>query len=132
MKYLPFWVLTAIAGGAEPLTFYVPAFRFRRLKMLADLATNITRQKLNYSICGDEKLGIKDMQGCYYDAEDAFLIAQFIQAGITSKTSEEMKSFNKNNLSPLSATLIWFRFKVNGGKLVDPFTETIIAQGLLL
>jgi hypothetical protein len=75
---------------------------------------------------------MKDMQGCYYDAEDAFLVAQFIQAGITSKTAEEMRSFNKNNLSLQSATLIWFPFKVNGGNLVDPFTGTMIAQGLLL
>ena len=132
LKHLPFWVLTANAGGAEPLAFYVPAFRFRRLKLLADLATNITRKKPDYSICGDDKQGMKDMQGCYYDAEDAFLVAQFIQAGITSKTPEEMRLFNKNSLSLKSATLIWFPFKVIGGNLVDPFTGTMIAQGLLL
>jgi len=33
-RYLPFWVLVAQSGG-EHLTFYIPAFRFRRLKMLA-------------------------------------------------------------------------------------------------
>ena len=71
------------------------------------------------------------MQGCYYDAEDAFLAAQFIQAGITSKTADEMRLFNKNLLSLQSAALIWFPFKVPPGNLVDPFTGTMIPQGLL-
>jgi hypothetical protein len=132
LKHLPFWVLTANTDSAEPFTFYIPAFRFRRLKLLADLATNITRKKPVYSICGDEKQEMKDMQGCYYDAEDAFLVAQFIQAGITSKTPEEMRSFNKNKLSLQSAALIWVPFKINGGNLVDPFSGMSIAQGLLL
>ena len=85
-----------------------------------------------YSICRDEKQEMKDMQGCYYDAEDAFLVAQFVHAGIMLKTPEDIKSFNKNNLLLQSATLTWFPFKVNGGNLVDPFTRAVISQSLLL
>lgn len=131
-KYLPFWVLTANAGGEQQLTFYIPAFRFRRLKMLADLAANITRKKPAYSNCGDEKQEMKEMQGCFYDAEDAFLMAQFIQAGIRSQNADEMRAFNKDELTLKGATLTWFPFKVNGCNLVDPFTGTTIPQGLLL
>ena len=130
-KYLPFWVLAATTGG-ELLTFYIPAFRFRRLKMLADLAANMTRKKPAYSICDDEKQGIKEMQGCFYDAEDAFLFSQFVHAGITSQTAEKMKLFNKDELTLQGATLTWFPFKVNGCNLVDPFTGTTIPQGLIL
>ena len=130
-KLLPFWVLTAKAGG-EQKTFYIPAFRFRRLKMLADLAANLTRKNPVYSICGDEKQEMKDMQGCFYDAEDAFLLAQFVHAGITSQTAEEMKTFNKDEVTLQGATLTWFPFKMNGCNLVDPFTGTMIPQGLLL
>ena len=82
-KNLPFWVIMATAGG-EPTTFYIPAFPFRRLKMLADLAANMTRKKPGYSACDDEKQEVENMHGCFYDAEDAFLLAQFVHAGITS------------------------------------------------
>ncbi len=131
LRYLPFWVLVAQSGG-EHLTFYIPAFRFRRLKMLADLAINMTRSNPVYSICGDQKQEVKEMQGCFYDAEDAFLLAQFVQAGITSQTATDMKTFNKDDLTLQGATLIGFPFKVNGFNLVDPFTGTTIPQSLVL
>jgi hypothetical protein len=60
------------------------------------------------------------------------LLAQFIQAGITSQTAIDMKTFNKNDLTLQGATLIGFPFKVNGFNLVDPFTGTTIPQSLLL
>jgi DNA-directed RNA polymerase subunit RPC12/RpoP len=131
LKYLPFWVLIAKAG-AEASTFYIPAFRFRRLKMLADLAANITRKKPDYAVCSDEKQEPKEMQGCFYDTEDAFLLAQFVQAGIKSQNADEMKKFNKDDLILQGATLTWIPFKVNGCSLVDPFTGTSIPQGLLI
>jgi len=130
-KYLPFWVIGAISG-AEKLTFYVPAFRFRRLKMLADLSANITRKKPQYSIREDERQDLKEMQGCYYDSEDALLLAQFVHAGTKSQIADDMRAFDRNNLEVQSSTLTWFPFEVNGCNLVDPFSGTSIPQSLLI
>jgi len=130
-KYLPFWVIDAVSGGQKE-TFYVPAFRFRRLKMLVDLSQNITKKKPQYIIRSDEKQALKEMQGCYYDSEDAFLLAQFVQVGIFSHNADDIKAFDRRSIELQGSTLTWFPFKVNGCNLIDPFTATEISQSLLI
>jgi DNA-directed RNA polymerase subunit RPC12/RpoP len=130
VEYLPFWILKIQSGEAETLTHYIPAFRIRRLKCLADLAAAITRKQPLYDICEKDDMTTKKIHGCCYDAEDAFLLAQFVRAGIAAKTVEEMKAFQKDQMVLHSATLIWFPFSINGLNLVDPFDQMTIPGNL--
>ncbi len=129
VKYLPFWVLQAQTDKDAPCRFFVPAFRYRRLKVLSDLARMISRKQPSYSLLDGER---PEVHGCYYDQEDAAALAQFIHMNMVSKGSGDIKVFQDGKFSVSSATLTWFPFKVQGQSLTDPFTSQSLFQNLLL
>ncbi|MFQ5896894.1 MAG: hypothetical protein ACE5JN_01420 [Candidatus Methylomirabilia bacterium] len=128
-KYLPFWVLQAEMGEDLPVRFFLPAFRYRRLKFLSNLARNISKRQPSYVVLAGER---PDLHGCYYDLEDAILLAQFTYAGLTSRKLGGMRSSPNSKLPMTGGTLTWFPFKLEGNALRDPFTGTALPQNLLL
>jgi LSD1 subclass zinc finger protein len=112
--YLPFWQLE---GGARSCC--VPAFRYRRLKALADLAARLAATPLRF----DRWTGPRPrLRGCFYDFDDACLLAQFVAVGAGSPTVER----------PGGGKLVWLPFKREGRSLIDPFTGMGLQEGLLV
>ncbi|MFQ5961868.1 MAG: hypothetical protein ACE5MG_10775, partial [Candidatus Methylomirabilales bacterium] len=128
-KYLPFWVLETEIGENLPFRFFLPAFRYRRLRLLSNLARNLSRQQPTYAVQAGER---PDLHGCYYDLEDAALLAQFTYAGLTSRRPEDLRTAPVTKLRLTGRTLTWFPFKLEGNALRDPFTGTPLPQNLLL
>jgi LSD1 subclass zinc finger protein len=129
MKYLPLWVLQAKIDKNSPIRFFVPAFRYRRLKFLSDLATHLSRQQPSYSVLYEKR---PEVHGCYYDHEDAAMLAQFIHVGLAPKRLEVINLLQEERFSVTDSTLTWFPFKIQGNSLLDPFTGLSLPQHLLL
>jgi len=127
-RYLPFWVLEAHGADDLPARYFLPAFRYRHLKSLSDLAIRISRQQPSYGLATEKA---SHLQGCYYDREDAAMFAQLTQVGLASKPLERIKALKDKELSVSGATLTWFPFEVQGAYLLDPFTGYSLFQGLL-
>lgn len=132
VPYLPFWVLRTERDGG-PRRFFVPAFRYRRLKTLSDIATALTRTQPDYSVSENTDPEIRSgiSYGCYYDQEDAALMALFVREGMRAKqragTAEE-----KEEISFSAAELVCFPFLIKGPDLVDPFTGRALPKNALL
>ena len=107
--YLPFWRLSDQC---------VPAFRYRRLKALAMLTTRLSGKPLRYERFTGARPAAR---GCFYDVDDAMLLARFVAAGGTRAADIS---------GP--ATLVWLPFKRESGSLVDPFTGMGLQETLLL
>ena len=128
LQYLPLWVLQTGSGpGAR--RFFAPAFRYRRLQLLSDLAMNMARQQPIYSVTNGV---IPGLRGCYYDREDAVKLAQFAAAGLHAKDPEKLSAMQADRLTVSGTTLTWFPFLDRGYSLVEPSTKTSLARQLLL
>ncbi len=124
LKYLPFWILTK-SGGTAPFKFFIPAFRDRRPGALLDIALRLSRLQPAYSV-----IDIKpDLSGCYYDSEDAFLMAQFTQSLLASESIEQFKT--GDDLSITESVLAWLPFELQGNFLTSPVGGLNIPKGLL-
>ncbi|GEM_PF-682518 len=129
VKYLPFWVLQAQTNQDVPGRFFVPAFRYRRLKALSDLSRNLSKKQPSYPVLEGER---PQAHGCYYDQEDAAMLAQFIHVELIARCSGNIKVFQEEKFSVTHTNLAWFPFKVQGQSLMDPFTNQSLSQNLLL
>jgi hypothetical protein len=129
MTYLPFWVLQpkAISGSSKP--YFLPAFRYRRLKVLAELACGWTRKQPHYEVLTEAK---PPLQGGFYDQEDAVKLAHFVHAGLRSERHRHGSPATRPQLSFTRATLTWFPFLVHGRYLIDPLTKLDLQHSALL
>ena len=110
--YLPFWRFEA---GA-----WVPAFRYRRLKALADLTTRLSAKPPTYERWTGEPPHVR---GCFYDAEDADLLARLVAAGQQRPTAA---------IAGGRAALVWLPFKRAAHELIDPSTGMALQESLLM
>jgi LSD1 subclass zinc finger protein len=115
--YLPFWQLEA-----SPRRYCVPAFRYRRLKALADLTTRLSAKPLRYERWTGPR---PRARGCFYDADDAALLAGFVAAGQPRPAAPPAEGARR-------ASLVWLPFKRERRALLDPFTGMGLQEGLLL
>jgi LSD1 subclass zinc finger protein len=115
--YLPFWQL-----DASSRRYCVPAFRYRRLKALADLATRLSAKPLRYERWTGPR---PQVRGCFYDADDAALLAGFVAAGQERPVTPPAVGTGR-------ATLLWLPFKRESRALLDPFTGMALQESLLL
>ena len=129
LKYLPFWVLETKTDENGPAKLFLPAFRYRQLKFLSDLAIRISRQQPSYTVLTEK---LPEVEGCYYDQEDAVMLAQFSQVGMAPRPLEKIKALQEDNFSMTDATLTWFPYEINGIYLIDPFTGHRLMRNLLL
>lgn len=123
--YLPFWRLQPVAGPAEGS--WVPAFRYRRLKTLQDLAARLTAKPPAYRPWMGERPAA---HGCFYDVEDAVLLARFTAAG-RRRTPDAVKAAAAAEPIFQGARLTWIPFKREGQALLDPSTGLALQEALL-
>ncbi|MDA8155050.1 MAG: hypothetical protein M0Z52_01140 [Actinomycetota bacterium] len=134
VKYLPFWVFQKPVEGTNPFRFFIPVFRYRRLKVLLDLAMRVSRVQPSYNY--NDEGGKKDLSGCYYDEDEAALLAGFAQAALQSLKNpaiNKQMGLNENGpAAPLAnAVLTWFPFQEQGEYLLPPFGGPGILKNLL-
>lgn len=126
-RYLPFWVLQAEMDQNPSFRFFLPAFRYRRLKLLGDLAKQLSKMQPTYTISAESFI---PSQGGCYDQEDAALPARFTWAGLQGK--QGMKEREEKPFLIRGATLTWFPFQSEGNELRDPFTGMNLPQNLFV
>ena len=126
LVHLPFWQLDPASGGPEGRAC-VPAFRCRRLKILNDLASRFTAKPPVYQPATGERPAV---HGCFYDAEDAVLLARFAAAG-RRRTPDAVKAAAVDEPIFAGARLTWIPFKREGQSLLDPFSGLALQEALL-
>ena len=115
-------------GNAPPTRYYLPAFRFGRLKSLNDLASILTRKKPKLvSFEGKEP----KLCGCFYDQEDAVKLAQMTFVASAQKSKEAIEAMNQNKIELLGIALNWIPFNSRGPSLIEPTTDYAIQRNLL-
>jgi hypothetical protein len=128
IRYLPFWIIDVDPCQSAVQRYFLPGFRYRRLKVLTDLAIALTKMDPSYTI--SEQQGI-EAYGCYYDQEDGINLAKVVQAGMTLKTAKEILSSQASPILPKKIVLSWIPFQSKGDSLIEPFTSLSISQSLL-
>jgi DNA-directed RNA polymerase subunit RPC12/RpoP len=128
VKYLPLWIFSS--GEDTSRRFFVPAFRYRRLKFLLDLALRLSRTQPGFGFLDPSKEA--ELFGCYYDSEDAALLARFTNLILSSEKVDEFRNNHGDDLSLPDATLVWFPFRMRGEYLLSPFDSVNIPANLLV
>lgn len=123
-RYLPFWSLTIPDRRSAP--FLLPAFRCRRLKLLADLASRLAAFPPSDRPVTAERPAL---QGCYYDAEDAARLARFVMAW--EDKTEETAEGKALSPPPSGSILTWIPFSIEGNLLRDPITGFTLPSSFL-
>ncbi|HEY2932311.1 MAG TPA: hypothetical protein VGK99_11250 [Acidobacteriota bacterium] len=126
--HLPFWDFQADNGNRRR-RFFIPAFHYRRLKLLIDLATAMSRKHPDYNRSAPDG---QNLQGGYYDRADGERLARFVAAGLQLRNIEGYNNLNSSALEFPSATLTWFPFREQAGTLINPLTSTGIPAALLI
>jgi DNA-directed RNA polymerase subunit RPC12/RpoP len=127
-QYLPFWIFRAGDREGRPFYIFAPAFRYRRLKILMDLALTLTRLQPTYDASGQKN---NELTGCYYDSEDGLLLAGLARSVLTAKDINGFREACSKELSPSEASLTWFPFRIEGNYLAAPFCIMSIPKNLL-
>jgi LSD1 subclass zinc finger protein len=127
-KYLPFWIFHS--GGKQSNGFFVPSFRYRRLKLLMDLALRLSRVQPDFAFLDRAK--DVELFGCYYDKEDAGLLARFASLMLSSEKVDEFTGTREEQPSLQDAALIWLPFRTQGEYLFSPFGNINIPRNLLV
>jgi hypothetical protein len=120
---LPFWRIDAEAGD-RTARFHAPAFRCRRLKILADLTERLSRVGVEAE--AEPSAADGELRGCYYDADDGAAMARLVCA-----TPESTPLLPVDGFRATGATLRWLPFVETAGVLRDPFTVTAVPRHLL-
>lgn len=123
IKHLPFWAFRGEDREAGA-SIYIPAFRYRRLKSLHDTARQMFRRQPEFQFAEPFR---GDLEGCFYDCEDARLLAAFMLAGIPEALLSNHPAVGTDS-TPL---LIWFPFRAQGANWINPFTGTALQSALL-
>ena len=124
--YLPFWRLEPAARPSDGPA-WVPAFRYRRLKALQDLTARFSAKPPAYEAwIGERPAG----HGCFYDVEDAVLLARFTAAG-RRRAPAAVKAAAKDEPGFQGARLVWIPFRREGGSLLDPVAGLALQGGML-
>jgi LSD1 subclass zinc finger protein len=129
VRYLPLWVLRHGADARPPGRFLVPAFRFRRLKILVDLTRDLSRREWSYDATD---AGECELHGCYYDQDDAARLAEIAYPGLALDVDRAIEELAASPLAFAEHSLTWFPFRREAGALRDPFTGRAVDERLLL
>ena len=129
VTHLPFWVLSQPPSAPDARRYFMPAFRYRRLKLLADVAQRLTDKQPSYGVRQGEK---PEAYGCFYDQHDALKFAAFTHVGMRARRSRRVEITPGEKLPLRNVTLTWIPFREQGGYLVDPFTDYHLPRAGLL
>jgi LSD1 subclass zinc finger protein len=128
VRFLPFWLLKDGKSESQPAQFHVPAFRYRRLRVLVDLARDISARERGYALHQGK---LPSLHGCYYDQEDAVHLAEITYPGLAPFAEEMVAQLSEDPLSLSGASLVWFPFRSQAQSLREPFTGRAISEQLL-
>jgi DNA-directed RNA polymerase subunit RPC12/RpoP len=127
VRHLPFWVLDAeLPSGSR--RFFLPGFRFRRLKILSDLAGHLARKQPVYTLSSEK---IPELYGGYFDPDDASALARFIAAGLDAPDVRALEAFRPESVRAGEPTLTWIPFRVMPHSLIEPATGMALPANLL-
>jgi hypothetical protein len=129
VTYLPFWALQPDTPAQAPGNDLIPAFRYRRLKILVDLARRLSTCPLHYGISSEPP---PDLHGCFYDHDDAVRLARFIYKEFTASTNRHHGQPLPDQLDFARATLTWVPFTQTRRELADPWTAYHLPRHLLV
>ena len=122
-------MLNTPADDGLPSRYFLPAFRYRRLKSLSDLAVKMSQKQPSYVEASGKKPAL---HGCFYDEEDAVMFTQLTQVALARKPLERIQSLKDHELPVNGSMLTWFPFDIQGAYLVDPMTGFSLSRSLLL
>jgi hypothetical protein len=121
--------MTAAAGDDEPRPLTVPAFRYRRLKVLKDLAAALS--KMAPAVAAHTG-AVPPLHGCYYDQDDAIQLAQVAYVGLSKNPDAAAAALRAQRFRVQDIVLTWLPFRRDGAGLTAPFTGQHLSPGLLL
>jgi hypothetical protein len=128
--YLPFWILDidSPADRTLPDRLFVPAFRFRRLKTLVDLARDMSLHGKPF----ETHIGPRPpLHGCFYGRDDAESLAAITYPALCSRPVSEDDDPAKQPFRARHTRLTWLPFRREGSALRDPFTGRALNTDLL-
>lgn len=124
LPHLPFWVLDASLADKRS-RIHVPAFRYRRLKFLVDLARVLATKTPAYADAAPHRF---TGRGAVYDRDDAAALAAFVLSASDPTSDRIARQLARTPLEVHSAQLRWIPYRQQRDTLVDPFT----GRGFLL
>jgi DNA-directed RNA polymerase subunit RPC12/RpoP len=132
LRYLPFWVADIRMEKNDASRYYIPAFRYSRLKVLKDLAESFTERKPTFGSSGESTGEASlDLRGCFYDQEDAVKFAQILYIGTDSDPAERIRILDRKPPDVSGLTLAWFPFEEKGTALIDTGSGFTLSKRLL-
>jgi DNA-directed RNA polymerase subunit RPC12/RpoP len=118
-KHLPFWELHGRIGDEQTRRYLVPGFRLRRLKILADFATRLARERAPRD---EAPVPPSEAHGAFFDERDAAALASFALAAEAGERFDEVDA--PPALVVEAARLVWFPFRS------EPYSYRETASGL--
>lgn len=116
IRHLPFWEVVIASQGGPAGRFLVPAFRYPRLKVLADLARGVTEHPPEYVPHeGDPPR----LDGCFYDQGDAVKLAQMTNVLLTNDYRGAIAGMENPDARRVRTSLNWLPFRSRGSSLIE-------------
>lgn len=128
-RYLPLWEVSGSIGDEAPRRFLAPAFRYRRLKALAELAAKLSRRPPELA---EAALAAHEVHGAYFDESDAAALISFAEMGNESERFDDIAARAERRLAVDGAILLWAPFAADAYAYVDPFLGTALPKNLLM
>lgn len=128
VQYLPFWTMQAQING-DARQFYMPAFRYRRLKYLKDLGKRLSGQPRHYSVLEGKA---PELHGCFYDRDDAVRLAQLTYVDMELALHRQIDKKLEQHFTVSGISLVWFPFTHQTTSLIDPFMGWAVPQSGLI
>lgn len=126
VTHLPFWVLDASLEN-DRFHLHIPAFRYRRLKFVVDLARALMSKAPAYPDAGDTQFA---GMGAFYDQDDAAALAAFVISATDMTSDRNAKRLRKTPLRVDASKLVWIPYRQERDTLIDPFTSRAFTVSL--
>ncbi len=128
VKHLPFWIVQAVEADGKPRLLYLPAFRYRRLKYIGNLARALSKMQPRYEVVRGR---VPELHGCFYGQEDAALFARFTLANLSINGMPPTQKSRSDDLPLTGAKLVWIPFRIGPHSYIDPFSGLGLPKSLL-
>lgn len=129
VRYLPLWELAGSIGESPPRRFLAPAFRYRRLKTLAELTARLTRYDRPLE---SAERDTHEVHGAFFDEDDAAALVAFAAIAAAEDRFDEVEARRDVRVDVHTAALVWAPFAVDAYAFVDPFLGASLPKNLLL
>lgn len=137
--YLPFWKVQTSLPESPAFSFVLPAFRYRRLKLLVDLAAHLSRIRPTCAVsetAGEkgekEEICYTSLAACFYDPDDAIRMVHFICSGMAAQSWYGAPLPVEEPFSTRQISLLWLPYWKQGAALNDPLTGRRLPLNLLI